>query len=205
MSSVALGAARELRTSGEEVMRVPRLLQIGSCARNSGKTTLACSIIGACGRIHPIVALKIVTITGQRGVCQRGGTGCGVCTSIAGGYELTRETCATGEKDTMRLLASGARRVFFLRAFADSLEEGFRSFLAQVQPDELIVCESNSLRRLVRPGVFLMVDNGAGAMKPTARAVFDQADKVVTAHEGDVVSVRGRTWQLTARPSGRER
>ncbi|NSN12823.1 hypothetical protein HRE23_18415, partial [Enterococcus faecalis] len=79
-------------------IEVPNMIQIGSTGRNSGKTTLAEALIKQYQEVYPIYGLKIITISGQRGVCQRGTKGCGICTSITAGYELVEEQETIGNK-----------------------------------------------------------------------------------------------------------
>ena len=69
-------------------IEVPNMIQIGSTGRNSGKTTLAEALIKQYQEVYPIYGLKIITISGQRGVCQRGTKGCGICTSITAGFVI---------------------------------------------------------------------------------------------------------------------
>lgn len=157
----------------------PRLLQIGSTGRNSGKTTVAKKLIEKFND-YPLVALKIITITGKRGVCQRGGVGCGICTSIDSGFELIEEKNRRGKKDTMELLKAGVEQSFLLKAFEDSLFEGFEYFLEQIPANALIICESNSLRKYVEPGVFIMMDNQKRRLKPSSKDVYDFADLIVS-------------------------
>ena len=126
-------------------IEIPNMIQIGSTGRNSGKTTLAEALIKQYQEVYPIYGLKIITISGQRGVCQRGTKGCGICTSITAGYELVEEQETIGNKDTMKLLAA------------------------------LIICESNSLRNVVQPGLFLMMNN-QNRQKESAKKVIDKAD-----------------------------
>ncbi|MDM8213363.1 hypothetical protein QUW13_05690 [Enterococcus hirae] len=154
---------------------VPQMIQIGSTGRNSGKTTVARQLIKRFKAEYPIYAVKIITITGARGKCQRGGEGCGICTSISDGFDLTEET-KRGTKDTMELLKAGAEKVYLLKAFEDHLLDGFLAFMKQVPKNALIICESNSLRELIVPGVFVMMNNQKKRIKPTAAKVFDLAD-----------------------------
>lgn len=158
----------------------PQMIQIGSTGRNSGKTMVAKALIQRFKGQEPIYALKIITITGQRGKCQRGGVGCGICTSIEDGFELIEETNSLGSKDTMALLRAGSQKVFLLKAFEAHLLEGFKAFLAQVPADAGIICESNSLREYIQPGLFIMMDNQKRRQKPTAAAVYDQADLILS-------------------------
>lgn len=80
-------------------IEIPNMIQIGSTGRNSGKTTLAEALIKQYQEVYPIYGLKIITISGQRGVFQRGTKGCGICTSITAGYELVEEQETIGNKD----------------------------------------------------------------------------------------------------------
>jgi hypothetical protein len=158
---------------------VPMMIQIGSTGRNSGKTTIAKAIISENRQLAPIYGLKIITISGAKGKCQRGETGCGICTSIDEGYELIEEKNNRGSKDTMQLLRAGCEKVYLLKVFYDHLLEGFLAFQALVPRKALIVCESNSVREVIKPGLFIMMSNQKG-MKKTAAKVIDQADLILT-------------------------
>lgn len=185
-----------------ELTTYPQLLEIGSTGRNSGKTFFAKDIIERYKGQYSIVALKIITIRGARGVCQRGGTGCGICTSIDDGFELIEENNARGKKDTMELLKSGCERAYLLKAFEDSLSKGFEAFLEKISKDTLVICESNSLRKYLIPGCFIMINNQRG-IKKSASEVLDFADFVIDnpeVLESDVqveISEKTRTWQLS--------
>lgn len=179
-----------------EVIDVPRLLQIGSTGRNSGKTTLAKQLIENYQGQYPVVALKIITITGKKGVCQRGTAGCGICTSIDAGYELVEEKNLLGNKDTMQLLRAGADRVFLLKAFEDSLQTGFQKFLTMISENAMIICESNSLRKYVKPALFLMMDNHKKRVKPTAQSVYDAADEYLISAKLNNIMIENQTWKL---------
>jgi hypothetical protein len=154
------------------------LIQIGSTGRNSGKTTIAKALISKYKKEFTIYGLKIITISGARGACQRGAVGCGICTSIDEGYELIEERNQRGSKDTMQFLQAGCEKVYLLKAFQEHLLAGFQAFLALVPEDVLIVCESNSLREVVEPAYFIMMDNQKG-MKKTAAKVIDRADLIL--------------------------
>lgn len=159
-------------------INIPHMIQIGSTGRNSGKTMLAKEIIKNYHQNIPIYGLKIITISGAKGKCQRGEVGCGICTSIESGFELIEETNVFGEKDTMQLLKAGCERVFLLKVFYDFLLEGIQNFLGCVPSEALIVCESNSLREVAKPGFFVMMNNQR-RVKPTAAKVINEADIIL--------------------------
>jgi hypothetical protein len=124
----------------------------------------------------PIAALKVTTIA-CKGICQRGGEGCGSCTDLSSDFALEEEQDSASGKDTVQLLKAGAIRVFWLRTLRSSMAEGFACFMEKTLPDALLICESNSLRELVNPGCFIMLANREnGEMKPSAAKVADRAD-----------------------------
>lgn len=162
------------------------MIMIGSFGRNSGKTALAEALIEKWRGSYSIIGLKVTAITeddkGGR-LCPRGGAGCGVCSGIEGDYELLRETETQGVKDTSRLLAAGADMVYWLRSTRCGLFNGFLEFSRIVADNSLIICESNSLREHVKPGVFVMMRSEEDeAVKPSAKHVAGLADFVVQNH-----------------------
>lgn len=163
------------KTGSGGQLYVPQLVLIGAAGRNSGKTLLACDVISAYAKLHPVYALKIISIDRAGEECHRGSEGCGICTKLSGDFELREETGENTGKDTARMLQAGAHRAFLLRSLKSRMLEAFIDFLSLVPKDGLIVCESNSLRLCVQPGVFLFAGT-AGDIKPSARAVAGYAD-----------------------------
>ena len=141
----------------EAPSKLNRILLIGSAGPNIGKTELACAVISKFSQNRDIIGIKVTTIKAKDGKCPRGGTGCGVCSSLKDDFNITEETNSNTGKDTARLLAAGASRVFWLRVMKTSLAEGLNTLLDIIPPDTPLVCESNSLRHVVQPGLFLMV------------------------------------------------
>ena len=133
------------------------MLMIGSAGSNIGKTELAGALLGKFSKSHSIIGIKVTTIAAKDGQCPRGGNGCGVCSSLDGVYSITEETNAESNKDTARLLRVGASRVFWLRVLKKRLGEGLMALLDIIGPGAISICESNSLRYIVEPGLFLMV------------------------------------------------
>lgn len=164
--------------------RLPQMILIGSSGRNSGKTTLACEMIRESKGKYPLYGLKIISIDSERGKCQRGEEGCGICTSIKSGFELVPEQNPDSQKDTSLMLRSGAKKVFLLKALKTHLTEGLEAFLKELPEDAFVICESNTLRNFVVPGVFLFVQNTqSGAMKPSAKRVVEYSDMVISLPE----------------------
>jgi hypothetical protein len=156
------------------------MLMIGAFARNSGKTELACRIIRRHADEASVVGIKVTTVERTDGRCPHGDTGCGVCSSHAEPWVVSRELDREPPKDTCRLLASGAHEVYWLRVLRSQVAGGAAELLRHVPEGRLSVCESNRLRTAVEPGLFLQVRAvDATHAKPSARAVAHLADRVV--------------------------
>lgn len=165
------------------LINIPQMILIGSSGRNSGKTTLAVKLIDKWKDKFPVIALKITTIEKKDGKCPRGGKGCGVCTNIQENFQLIEEKNMSSNKDTSLLLSSGAEKVYWLKVLRTHISEGIESFLSIIPEDSLIICESNSLRKIVKPEVFIMLKNTKdSSIKKSAEEVMDKADLIV---EGD--------------------
>lgn len=172
------------------MLKMPNMLLIGSAGQSSGKTTLACKIIQKFNVQAPIYAVKIIAIDDANGRCHRGKQGCGICTSLKGNYDIKEELKKENEKDTTKMLQSGAKKAFLIRSLKPYLLDAFEEFVKIIPAHSFIICESNSVRNLVVPGVFLFVNNTSGIMKPSAKSVLPFADKVVTQQNQDDIIKR---------------
>jgi len=156
------------------------MLLIGATGSNVGKTELACELIKRFSKEHRIIAVKVTTVTERDGLCPRGGQGCGVCSSLEGDFCITREMEGPEHKDTVRMLHSGAAEVYWLRVMEAGLLEGYLKLREFFTDDALIICESNRLRLVVQPGLFIMVrDSRTDNIKPSSERVISLADKAI--------------------------
>ncbi len=157
-----------------------RFIILGSTGRNTGKTEFACRLIEHYGKQRKIFGVKVVTIDPDRGSCPRGGEGCGICSSLKGDYEITEETRTDTDKDTSRMLRAGAHKVYFLKVRYDRLEQGLKALLAVLPKHALAVCESNSIRKVIEPGLFLVIKNRAERqIKESCAEVIHFANKII--------------------------
>jgi len=154
------------------MMRWPGMVMIGAAGRNVGKTEYACDLIRLLVP-QPVVGVKVTTIAERNGPCPRGGAGCGVCTSVKGDFCLTEEHETTSGKDTCRMRAAGAQHVFWLRVLKYALDSGVAALRAALPAGVPVVCESNSLRAVIEPDVFLIIkEKGSSNVKQTAADVM---------------------------------
>ena len=185
------------------MINAPNILLIGAAGRNTGKTTFACRVIENIFKDTPLIAAKVTTIVERDGKCPRGGTGCGTCSSLEENFQITQETDSTSNKDTARLLQAGAKKVYWLRVQKDHLKEAAAALLETIGPDTPCVIESNSLRLIVEPSLFIMTkDAGASEYKPSAKDVADLTDIKVSFNGSDFdtntddISLHNNKWTL---------
>lgn len=184
------------------MIHAPKMLLIGAAGRDAGKTAFACELVRRfCDA--PVLAAKVTTVQERDGECPRGGAGCGVCSSLEADYCITEDVRSEGSKDTQRLVAAGAKRVFWLRVLKEHLEAGATALLDTLGASMPIICESNSLRQVVRPGLFILVQHrDATTIKDSARLVQRYADATVYSDgqafdfDFDRIAWTGNKWLL---------
>lgn len=185
-----------MNTKNTAFLQARHMVLIGATGRNSGKTTLALQIIRAFQDKMPIIAFKLITIKNHGDICPRGGHGCGICKGLKGCFDITEET-GTGTKDTMLLKKAGAKQVYLIRAFKENLREALEEALKLVPEDALILCESNSVRLVAEPALFVMIQSSTSSViKPTAEAVMEYADVILPQDEASFADfVQGELCQ----------
>jgi len=187
-----------------KMIKLDGMLMIGSAGANVGKTELACTLLRKFSKTRDIIGIKVTTIKDKDGQCPRGGEGCGVCSSLEGVYCITEETDSSSGKDTARLLTAGASRVFWLRVLKEHLLEGTTALLDVIGTDAISICESNSLRQVVEPGLFLMAKNSnLKVWKSSALQVKKYADRIVISDGSrfdfdlDRIKLRNGKWIIS--------
>jgi molybdopterin-guanine dinucleotide biosynthesis protein A len=162
------------------MIKLDGMLMIGSGSTNAGKTELACALLGRFSKKHNIVGIKVATIKDKNGQSPHRGEGRGAYSSPESNFFITEEFNKNSGKDTSRLLAAGAGRVFLIQALREHLSEAMTALLDIIGPEAISICESNSLRQAIEPGLFLIVrNNDPDFWKSSARNVRKYADRIV--------------------------
>lgn len=163
------------------------LLLIGAADRNVGKTEFACSLIKQTSlEGRKVVGVKVTTVKDDNhGACPRGGQGCGVCSSLSENFCLTQESDYATSKDTSRMLRAGASAVYWLRVRDGALKDGASALLEKIESSFgkgiPVVCESNSLRTVLEPGLFFVLNRQSNSsIKKSCRTVEHHSDKKIT-------------------------
>lgn len=165
------------------MIKKARFIVLGSTGRNTGKTEFACRLIEKYAKEQQLYGVKVVTIDPDQGSCPRGGEGCGICSSLKGDYEISEETRSDTDKDTSRMLRAGAHKVYFLKVRYDRLEKGLNALVNLIPENAFAVCESNSIRKVVEPGLFLVIKNrDEKQVKESCAEVVQYANKVIDFH-----------------------
>jgi len=167
------------------------MLMVGAAGRNLGKTTFICRVIERLSKSQPVVAIKVTafdafddvdgTIIAETQKCQTYKT-------LDGRFMVTREAEGSDEKDTHRMFHGGAEKVYWLRTLKSTLAEGMESLFVRMRADgvaletDCIICESNSARKAVEPGLFVIVRQAGDDFKPSCAEVYDEADRIILFH-----------------------
>jgi len=130
-------------------MIIPNLLLIAGNGNKSGKTTLACRVIEQFSK-KGIIAVKITphfheTTPGL------------ILLKESQGYSVYEESDSETNKDTSRMLKSGAARVFFAKVTDNNLLAAFTEIMEYVPDGTPVVCESPALRYFADPGLFVIM------------------------------------------------
>ncbi len=131
---------------------LPYFIIVAGTGRNTGKTILAGMLIEKFSAQNEITGLKI---------SPHFHTKTPLLNKISGSdqFNLYLETSVETEKDSSKMLKSGAHKVYYVETTDSGLPEALECFLKQIGPDTPVIAESPVLRRLVKPGIFIIVDN----------------------------------------------
>ena len=192
------------------MIHIQNMALVGAAERNVGKTEFACNLIKRIRHEFPVIGIKITVIKEQNGECPRGGKGCGVCSSLKGDFLITEEYNRDTSKDTSRMLKAGAEKVYWLRVLKDKLEYGVQALFKRIKEENsgkiCFICESNSARLAIDPGVFIVIrKKGSSSIKASCSDVIKFADKIVLfdsdkiEHDYSVglISFNGNAWNLS--------
>ena len=158
------------------MLEIPNMVMIGGNSRNAGKTTLACNIIRKLSSNYEVTALKVTSI--RPGESDMHGHH---SDEEFSGYSIMEELNSDSHKDTSAMLQAGASRVFYIRTEDAFTEQAINSFLSTYNYDQPIVCESRSLRRVLVPGLFvMMVRKQISGNEKDISEYIGKADKVFT-------------------------
>lgn len=132
-------------------MELNNLLIIAGTGTKSGKTTFACKLIEQINN-PDLVAIKITPHFHE--------TTPGLLPFYIGeGYSIYKEENRNSDKDTSRMLRSGASEVYFAKVSDKTLLPAFNRIFDALPVNSPIVCESPALRYFIDPGLFVIMSS----------------------------------------------
>jgi hypothetical protein len=174
----------------------PNYLLIAGSGRKTGKTTLACQIIGKFSKEHEIIAIKICPHRHPQEIDTK---------YIARNefYDIIEEVNPTGNKDSSRFLQAGASRVYYIQTSESHLYEAFKLVQDHVPENSPVIVESGGLRKIVKPGLYLLLmGSGEKEVKPELKENRGLADRLVR-FDGekfdfslDDLQFDGKSWKI---------
>lgn len=157
-------------------MTVMKLVMVGGHARNVGKTSVVAGIIGGLREFN-WTAAKITQF--GHGVCSVNGDACG-CAVSEHQFSITEERHRDTGTDTARFLEAGAGRSLWVRTKQGELATALPAFTSKIEADEFVIVESNSLRRFIKPALYIQVLDAANPdFKVSAQQFFDLSDAYI--------------------------
>lgn len=127
---------------------MPNILLIAGAGRNTGKTMLACEIIRHLSETTNVIGIKISPhfhpVENEQKIIMKEKRFCII------------EEILNTNKDSSRMLQAGAKKVFYIQAKQENLQEAFNTISAKLR-NYPVVCESGGLHKYIKPGLFLFV------------------------------------------------
>ncbi|HEY4784711.1 MAG TPA: hypothetical protein VIH57_01620 [Bacteroidales bacterium] len=174
----------------------PNLLIVAGTGRNSGKTSLVCRICEEWDSPQSLVCIKISNHFHVMPNSQ--------LIFSSSDYSVYEETKVVSDKDTERMLMAGASKVLFIEADREFVYQAFQKVLKMIPEDAAIICESGTLRRYIRPTLFIMVHTIGTEPKDSSRDLLLLADYVFRFEQGNFilsgspVVFEDHSWKLNA-------
>lgn len=152
------------------------VLLISGSGRNCGKTTLICNIISSMPK-NSTIGLKISPHFHHTCEHQE-------LIAVGDGYKIFKENDINSGKDSARMLASGAKEVYFVQCDDDKLPELSNILLELLPIDIPVVCESGSFAKYYSPGTHILIMNpDTNSTKLSYQYNLNKAQRVILTNE----------------------
>ncbi len=128
----------------------PNMLLVSGTGRDVGKTTFACKLIGSISKNQNTAAIKITPhMHGQ----------CNSCTIVYKNKNIivTEEKSTTYDKDSSKMLAAGAQKVYYIQTDDSNIEKAIAIIKPMIPNNWAVICESGALRSFIKPGIFVLM------------------------------------------------
>ncbi|WP_421918926.1 hypothetical protein [Marinifilum sp.] len=120
--------------------------------QNVGKTLFACQLIKSLQQKHSVIGIKICPHFHDLDLNAE-------VIASEDNYQIIKETHQVGSKDSNRLLAAGAKEVYYVQSKDKYLNEVLLCLNSIISTNSLFIIESGGLRNIIRPGLFIMIES----------------------------------------------
>jgi len=168
---------------------------LAGTGRNVGKTTLACQLIEHFSLKNEIIAIKISShfheLLDNNEILY-----------TEPNLTIIQERNNSKNKDSSKLLLSGAKKVFYIQAIDETLPLALNWLKLNIKPTETVICEAGGLRKLMIPGLFIVCSgNDDKSFKYQAKIFIELADLIVSPlhHKVEMETFKliDNRWMLT--------
>ena len=181
------------------------ILLTGGSGRNTGKTTFLEMLIRKFSTKHKGIALKTsMLLPGQEHLHGNHKL------AKPGTYSIVEEYNSDCSKDSCRFKKAGAYKSYFMSLGDGTEREAFKEFLKITGNDNLVVIESNSLRNIIIPALFIMIVNDNN-MKPSSEIMVQKADIIIPALKFDIfkqtieyIDAKNNSWVYSEPPTQKQ-
>jgi hypothetical protein len=146
------------------------ILTISGTGRNVGKTSLACRIIDKLAGTQKLTAVKISPHFHKVDYPD-------TLFEQPGAYSLYRENKIDRNKDSSRMLASGADPVYYIQTKDIHLSSAWKKLCEFIDANVPVVIESGGLDKLLDPGISIIItDTESKDKKKQKRSGLEQVE-----------------------------
>lgn len=156
------------------MIEMPNMLMVAGNVRNIGKTTFACAVIERFSALWRIYGIKVTSMRAGEESFHGNHTNQDGNTFIK--FE---EMNSLSNKDTAKMLRAGADKAFYIQVEDANLKDTARYLAENFSGECLLVCESSSLRREIKPGAFVFLNSGISGMQKKNTDLLQIADIVI--------------------------
>lgn len=135
------------------------MLLVAGTGRNVGKTTFVCRLIEQISNQQAIIAIKVSPHIHDNDVSH-----CKIIHKTEG-LIIVEETSVYSNKDSSRMLAAGAQKVFYIQSNGDALSKAVEILKVLIPDDIALICEAAALRELIEPGCFVLMSSNKPIVK----------------------------------------
>lgn len=169
---------------------------IGATARQSGKTELASCIIKKFSKKEKITGIKVTTVHKDDAAFHKS-----MNLLLNKNFIIEKSIVQKKNKSTDRMIAAGAIETFWVHSKTEFLEDALLRLLPMLDKSSFIVCESNSLRKIAEPDVFIMIKNLNTEIKNSVAEILELADFTIDFNENgftrfnlNMIDIKDRKW-----------